>query len=125
MMAMKLIPPSVMKWGMLQQCSAADNAVVSRLSDRQATGFFYEALRHGPAGEIQEYRVMFAPWGFTPEQITGEVQHWHGTDDALCLPMNAQELAKRIPNATLQMVPNTGHFLLHVKAAAIFDGLTQ
>ena len=98
---------------------------MSRLSTGQATGYFFEALRPGPAGEIQEYRVMYAPWGFKPEDIGDEVQLWHGADDALCMPINAHQLAARIPNATLNLVPGAGHYLFHLKAAEILDGLTR
>jgi len=124
LMAMKLLPPAIVKWSQVQQSSAPDRAVVSRLTPHQATAFFYEALRHGPAGEIQEYRIMYAPWGYQPEQIAGEVQLWHGAEDALCLPINAQQLAARIPHATLTLVPNAGHYLLHTHVAEILDALS-
>lgn len=122
--SIRLAPAPLVKWHLLSECSPADKAVVSRLTTRKATGYFFESLRRGPAGEIEEYKVMYAPWGFAPEQIRGEVQLWHGADDALCLPVNAEQLAARIPRATLTMVPAAGHFLLHTKAAEIFDGLT-
>ena len=80
------------------------------------------------AAEIQQGRgheVSLPKRILQPEQIAGEVQLWHGTDDALCLPVNAHQLAERIPHAQLTMVPDAGHFLLHVKAAAVFDALTR
>ncbi len=123
LMFSKQMPPAVVKWSLLRDLSPADKAVVSPLSAHDATAFFYESLRQGPAGQIQEYRVMYAPWGFRLEDIGGEMQIWQGEDDSLALPVNGPQLAARIPHSMLTTVPNAGHFLLHTNTAKVLDAL--
>ncbi|ODQ98432.1 hydrolase [Mycobacterium intermedium] len=80
-----------------------------------------EALRQ-PEGVVEEYRVMVRPWGFEPEDLQVPVDVWAGTEDQLLDAKWTRQLAERIPNATVHLVPG-GHFLAHHHYAEIFAGL--
>lgn len=49
------------------------------------------------------------------------VDVWAGTDDQLLDPKWPHELTRRIPDATLHLMPG-GYFLAHLHYREIFDG---
>ncbi len=80
-----------------------------------------EALRH-PEGVVEDYRAWMRPWGFRPEDLTVPIDVWAGEQDHLVNQDWPQELARRIPGATLQL-RSGGHFLAHLHYREIFDRL--
>jgi pimeloyl-ACP methyl ester carboxylesterase len=80
-----------------------------------------EALRQ-PQGVVEEYRAMMRPWGFAPEDIRVPMDVWAGEDDQLMHPSWPGELARRIPDATLNLRPG-GHFLAHLYYRDILESL--
>jgi pimeloyl-ACP methyl ester carboxylesterase len=68
------------------------------------------ALAHGE-GMVEEYRAWVRPWGFSPDDVVGEVTIWQGDADELVPPKWAEELARQIPNAHLELLEGEGHFL--------------
>lgn len=62
-------------------------------------------------GEVDEYRVMVAPWGFTPEEVVGPVDLWQGDADTMVPPTWAVELKRRFPRATLTSLAGEGHLI--------------
>ena len=68
------------------------------------------ALAHGE-GMVEEYRAWVRPWGFTPEDVQGHVTIFQGDADDLVPPEWGTELAQRIPDAQLEVLPGEGHFL--------------
>ena len=64
-----------------------------------------------PWGGVDEYRVISAPWGFRPEEVTVPVHLFQGDADRLVPPAWAAELARRIPGAELEPYPDGGHFI--------------
>jgi pimeloyl-ACP methyl ester carboxylesterase len=69
-----------------------------------------EALRD-TRGEVDEYRAMVAPWGFSPEEVAGPVDLWQGDDDTIVPAVWAVELRRRLPRADLTRVEGEGHFI--------------
>jgi pimeloyl-ACP methyl ester carboxylesterase len=98
---------------------AADGAVLRAEGYDNFARMSREALRQ-PHGVVEEYRVMNQPWGFAPEDLQLPVDVWAGADDQLLNPQWPHELARRIPNATLHLMPG-GHFLAHLHYREIFD----
>jgi len=113
--------------GLLQRIAAgdlppADGAVIrsERPSFAQVSA---EALRH-PEGHVEDYLAAIQPWGFTPEDVEVPVDVWGGADDAFLDPGWPAELARRIPNATLNIRPG-GHFLAHLHWQEIFEAIQR
>jgi pimeloyl-ACP methyl ester carboxylesterase len=76
-----------------------------------------------PAGVVDDYRVMRAPWGFDPASIERPVAIWQGDEDQLVPPQWAQRLAERIPTSDLNLCPNEGHLLSRDRYREILTAL--
>jgi pimeloyl-ACP methyl ester carboxylesterase len=51
------------------------------------------------------------PWGFKLADVAVEVRMWHGELDRLAPRAHGQQVAKRLPNASFELVPGLGHML--------------
>jgi pimeloyl-ACP methyl ester carboxylesterase len=100
---------------------AADAAVIRAEGYANFSRMCHEGLAQ-PAGVVEEYRVMTAPWGFAPEDLQVPVDIWGGMQDQYVRPAWPAELARRIPGAVLRMRPG-GHFLAHLYYREIFESL--
>lgn len=78
---------------------------------------------HDPAGQRDDYRTFGAPWGFRPEEIDTPVVIHHGTSDQLVPVAWADELARRLPQATATTYPGVGHLLPVTRARQILATL--
>ena len=79
------------------------------------------ALDHGE-GMTEEYVAWARPWGFTPEDIAGEVDVWQGDQDDLVPPAWGAELARRLPRGRLRSVDGAGHFLGYTHTSEVLAG---
>jgi pimeloyl-ACP methyl ester carboxylesterase len=119
-----LLPPFLLKAALISDLrSAGDLACLRDLQPEECVDFFYEALRPGPDGAREEYRILSSPWGFRPEDIRIPVTLFHGEEDDMCPFKHAHELSDRIPNAQLKMIPGQGHFLLRKNIGLVLDTL--
>jgi len=84
---------------------------------------FRASLRPGALGTAWDYRVLAGPWGFRLEDVSAEVQVWHGTGDRLLGPEHSERLAARLPRAVLHRLPGHGHFLPHRALGTILEAL--
>lgn len=84
---------------------------------------FCASLRPGARGTAWDYRILAGPWGFCPEDVSAEVQLWHGAGDRLLPPDHSERLAARLPRATLHRLPGHGHFLPQRALGAILEAL--
>ena len=82
------------------------------------------AALEGGTGMVEEYRAWVRPWGFALEDIAGTVTIWQGDADDLVPPAWGQELAKRIPNARLELRADEGHFLGYVHQEAVLGAFS-
>jgi pimeloyl-ACP methyl ester carboxylesterase len=118
------LPAALVKAGLISDLtSAGDLAVLRDLQPEKCVDFFYEALRSGADGTREDYRILRSPWGFRPEDITIPVTLFHGEEDELCPVKHAHDLADRIPQARLKMIPGQGHFLLRKNIGLALDTL--
>jgi pimeloyl-ACP methyl ester carboxylesterase len=81
--------------------------------------FFVEAARQGTRGPVWDYRVLMLPWGFRPEAIRVPIGIWHGDLDSVVPLRQAEELARRIPAASLTVRPGEGRLLIYRHIEAI------
>jgi pimeloyl-ACP methyl ester carboxylesterase len=81
---------------------------------KEQGGWLPTALGEGSAnsrGVVDEYRAFVAPWGFMPEDLQTPVRIFQGTADPLVPESWGRLLAARIPNASLTLFPDEGHFI--------------
>jgi pimeloyl-ACP methyl ester carboxylesterase len=109
---------------LLRSLGASDRAVVGAMSPAEFTADLTEALRHGPYGIVDDYRVVGGDWGFAPEEVTCPVTVLQGSDDTMLPMAHARNLADRLPGGALQVVEGAGHFLLHTHFELVADGLS-
>ncbi len=76
-----------------------------------------------PKGGVDEYRVLGAPWGFAPEDVTVPVRVFQGGADTLVPEAWGRELARRIPGATLSLYPGEGHFIALTRRRDVLEYL--
>ena len=74
-------------------------------------------------GGVDEYRVMGAPWGFVPEDVTIPVHVFQGGADALVPEAWGRELARRIPGAVITCYPGEGHFIALTRRREVLEWL--
>ena len=79
----------------------------------------FESARHAwrasVAGILVDAEIFAAAWGFPLEEVRVPVRIWHGTRDRTFHYSLAEQLAKRLPNCTLRIVENAGHFSLPIR----------
>jgi pimeloyl-ACP methyl ester carboxylesterase len=118
------LPGSVSQKTLLRSLSGADRAIVGAMSSAEFTADLKEALRLGPQGIVDDYRVVGGEWGFAPEDVTYPVTLLQGSDDTLLPMTHAQNIADRLPGGTLEVVEGAGHFLLHTHFDLVADALS-
>ncbi len=82
--------------------------------------YLKDALRQGPAGVIEDYRVFGGPLGFGLEEVACPVDVWQGEEDTLVPVSHARVLADRLPEGTLHLCPGEGHISLLTNRATDF-----
>jgi pimeloyl-ACP methyl ester carboxylesterase len=89
---------------------AADRAIADRPEAAAPfAAFIADAMRNGTDGVRDDMRLVASPWGFEPEPSSVPVIIWHGEADTNVPVAAAKWLAARLPNATLELVPDGGH----------------
>jgi len=73
-----------------------------------------EAFRSGIHGAAWDFSLMTRPWGFRLEDISVEVQLWHGEADAIFPSRMGCYLADTIPNCRPRFVSGEGHISLMI-----------
>lgn len=102
-----------------------DRAIVEMLPERERFDTLLEAMRQGPAGEVDDYRVTCEPWGFVPEEVELPVTLWHGEADETVPLHQAQDLMARIPNVELHVIPGQGHLIMATRSVEIVADLAR
>jgi pimeloyl-ACP methyl ester carboxylesterase len=100
---------------------AADGAVIRSEGFASFGEMSAEALRRAE-GHVEDYLAAMLPWGFDPEDVGVPVDIWAGADDEFLDPSWPEELARRIPGASLY-VRSGGHLMAHLHWQEIFDTL--
>ncbi len=76
-----------------------------------------------PRGVVDEYLAIAAPWGFRPEDIRTPVHVYQGTADALVPEEWGRNLAERLPDASLTVYPDEGHFIALTRREDVLNWL--
>ena len=70
-----------------------------------------EAARQGTAGYVQDWIAEALPWGFSPAEVSLDVQIWWGDGDLLVARPCAEHFARTIRRSTLTVVQGEGHLV--------------
>jgi len=122
--AMGLLPAAYIKKSLLSHLTApSDHAIVEQLSVADCTNFFYESIRQGGSGVMDDYIAAGQKWTFPISDIKTKVFLWVGNDDNLCPLSVARRYAPGLTNVELIELADRGHFLLHIELPQILDTL--
>ena len=72
-------------------------------------GEMREAARQGTVGYVEDWMADALPWGFSPADVTCDVQIWWGDNDQLVSRECAEYLASAIKRSTLHVLTGEGH----------------
>lgn len=86
---------------------------------------FTEVFRHGARGVTRDYALVWKTWGFELGEVSAPVRIWHGADDVTVPLAQSEWIADRLRDATLEVVPAEGHFLLLNRAPKLLTALAQ
>ncbi len=84
---------------------------------------YVEALRQGPRGVIDDYRVPAQPWGFRLADVRARVDVWHGDVDRIVSITTAEDIAAELPDAVLHRLQGEGHISILDRFDAVLDRL--
>ncbi len=80
---------------------------------RHAYGASFAAvMEQGMGGMAEDLRVCAQPWGFALDDVQVSTQIWQGATDLNTPPLFAEYLQSQLPDASLQLIPDQGHYLL-------------
>lgn len=71
-----------------------------------------EAFRHGGRGAAHEAAIAYQPWDFSLEDVRAPTYMWLGTDDIFVSQSMGRYLERHIPDASLHLLPDKGHFAI-------------
>ncbi|MFL6541637.1 MAG: alpha/beta fold hydrolase [Chthoniobacterales bacterium] len=74
-----------------------------------------QAWRASVGGIMADAEIFATPWGFPLEDIRVPVRLWHGMHDRTFHYSLAEQLATNLPNCTVRIVENAGHFSLPIR----------
>lgn len=118
------VPPRLLQRALLKEVnSAADRSVVEAMTLMDVTDHVQEVFRQGARGPAADYRAVSRDWGFRLEDVEVEVLVYWGEEDTLCPHSHPRFVASRLPHGRLEVVPGTGHFLLHQALERVLQGL--
>jgi pimeloyl-ACP methyl ester carboxylesterase len=105
--------PRLGEWILLRDASACDRAaLVGEDARGRLRASVLKGAQPGSGGLVEDMRVLMRPWGSDPADITARVLLWHGKNDAYVDVSVPERYASAIPNGTLNLVPDQGHFSL-------------
>jgi pimeloyl-ACP methyl ester carboxylesterase len=101
-----------------------DRAVLDT-TGRAVLAAFVEALRPGPAGTLEDYRLWAAPWGLDWSAVTVAVHVFQGDADRMVPLHHAEDLVARLPAGLgrLHRLAGEGHLSIVARVGEILDVL--
>jgi pimeloyl-ACP methyl ester carboxylesterase len=104
--------PGTLLRGLARALPECDRSVMARPQVRASLLDSYQrAFTQGTRGQVQDWGIIAAPWGFRPHDITVEVRLWQGDRDDRVPPHHAQYLADTIPHSELTLLRGEGHMI--------------
>lgn len=105
----KKSPKSAMR-SFVKQLDDSDRAVLATLGEpQQVMALFTRAFQNGAHGVVADYAAIARPWGCDLWAAKLPITVWQGTDDRMVPVHHAEQLAARLPKATLKLWDGEGH----------------
>ncbi len=118
------VSPRIAMRSFEKQLSPSDREVVPTLGPpREAMALFTQAFLHGAHGVVADYAAIAGPWGFDVGSITTPMAVFHGDADTMVPLRHGEELAARVPGATLTVWPGAGHLGTITHVGDVLDAL--
>lgn len=118
------ISPKIAMRSFEKQLGPSDRAVVTTLgSPREAMALFTQAFLHGAHGVVADYAAIARPWGFDLGSIETPMAVFHGDADTMVPLRHGEELAERVPGATLTVWSGAGHLGTISHVGDVLDAL--
>lgn len=112
--------PGTLLGGLAKAMPPCDRAVLARPAVRASLMDSYaRAFARGTRGQVHDWGVLAAPWGFVPGQIAVEVHLWQGDQDDRVPLHHAKHLAGAIRGSRIRILPGQGHMIAftHIEQA--------
>jgi pimeloyl-ACP methyl ester carboxylesterase len=120
------VRPGTIYRGLVDALPPCDQTVAQRPEVRKSIVDSYRrAFAHGARGQVHDWAVIAAPWGFRPDEIQVEVQLWHGDADDRVPLHHAQYLAGSISQSELAILQGEGHMIAFSHVEEILIALTE
>lgn len=121
---MRCLPPPAVRQMLLSEIKMqSDVEAVQALSLEESTHFFFEALRQGGEGIVDDYAAIVKPWGFEIKDLQPPLLVWQGEGDLLVPPATGARHFANSPPVQFFSVPRLGHFMLHETLSAVLGKL--
>ena len=105
-----------------QYASASDRAILCRPGLRELLDLtMHEGLCTSVDGAVQDLRLYCRPWGLPLHELETPAHIWQGAADTIVAPEAAYQLAKALPNCTLEVLQDMGHYWLF----GAFEGILE
>jgi pimeloyl-ACP methyl ester carboxylesterase len=86
---------------------------------------FQELFRQGSRGAALDAQLIYLPWGFDVCQIKIHVEIYQGTEDRWGPESFSRDLAGALPDASLHLIPDAGHFYHMLRGDDLFSELRE
>ncbi len=122
--ATRFVPPALFQYRLARSLNRVDRQVIESMTPRQASDFYYEALRSGPRGTVRDCQLIAGPWLVPYSRIQTEFVLWRGEYD-LVPRSHTNWLAGRLPSCEVIEVKDQGHLLLHGRTDEVLERLVD
>lgn len=120
-LAARLAPGMAMK-SVADEFGPADAAAIGNLgSPREFMKTFSQTFASGPAGVVDDYSALARPWEFDLNDITIDVDIFHGTADSMVPLAHSEFLAANLRSSRLTTWEGAGHLGTTTHVAEILD----
>jgi pimeloyl-ACP methyl ester carboxylesterase len=101
-----------------------DRAVLDS-TGRAVLDSFVEALRPGPAGTLEDYRLWAAPWGLDWSAVAVPVHVFQGDTDRMVPMHHAEDVVARLPEGIGQLyrLAGVGHLSIIDRVGEVLDAV--
>jgi pimeloyl-ACP methyl ester carboxylesterase len=102
--------------------SEADRKVLtSPAFEAVFVGDILHVMEDGLSAATEDVRLFTRDWGFRLRDIRSPVFFWQGECDGIVPPCHGRHQASLVPEATLTVSADEGHFSGYASATAVFD----
>lgn len=84
-----------------------------------------ESFKHGSKGPARDAILQYRDWGFDLSKLTVPIRLYHGTADKFVPFSFAKAIHRVLPNSSLRIYPNEGHYSLMNRFDDVFQDLDK